>query len=237
MSTPLRGIGVAAVLLWTTLLTGCSGGAETEARQQTVAATTSSYSGPPPATEDVQDFQIELWNNVRATDRCGACHVAGGQAPRFARSDDVNLAWEAANTVVNLAAPGESRMVTFVASGHNCWLESADACADILTTWIANWAGGAEGSAREIILKAPEDQAVVASPAFPEDPMLFASTVYPPLATYCADCHSTSASPAISPFFADGDLATAYGAVQPLLNLGTRESLGVPRFSSGCTAP
>ena len=28
-----------------------------------------------------------------------------------------------------------------VAGGHNCWLSSNSACADILTTWIRNWAG------------------------------------------------------------------------------------------------
>lgn len=222
MNAAVRAPGRVLVLACLLALLGaCSGGAETEPLQQTVAVTSASYAGPPPATTDVQDFQIELWNNIRGTDRCGACHTATGQAPRFARSDDVNLAWEAANTVVNLAAPGESRLVGFVASGHNCWLDSVDACADILTTWISNWAGGAEGSARKIVLQAPEDQDVVASPAFPEDPMLFASTVYPPLATYCAGCHASGASPAISPFFADGDLATAYDAVQPLLNLGS----------------
>ena len=60
----------------------------------------------------------------------------------FARSDDVNLAYNAALTVVNLSQPDQSHMVLKVAGGHNCWLSSPQACADILTTWIKNWAGG-----------------------------------------------------------------------------------------------
>ena len=101
------------------------------------------YSGPAPATADVQAFKINLWENIRANNRCGTCHSAeGGQAPMFARSDDVNLAYAAANAVVDAARrPTDSMMVTKVGGGHNCWLASNAACADILTTWITNWAG------------------------------------------------------------------------------------------------
>ena len=42
--------------------------------------------------------------------------------PNFARSDDVNLAYAQANTVVNLAQPSTSLIVTKVSGGHNCWL-------------------------------------------------------------------------------------------------------------------
>ena len=38
-------------------------------------------------------------------------------------------------------------MVKQVANGHNCWLASNQACADIMTTWISNWASGSSGSA------------------------------------------------------------------------------------------
>ena len=78
--------------------------------------------------------------------------MAGGQTPQFARQDDVNLAYAAANGVVNLASPRDSRMVQKVAGGHNCWLASAEACADILTTWIrtgpAPTAGGGTQASR-----------------------------------------------------------------------------------------
>ena len=61
---------------------------------------------PRPATADVQAFQVNFWNNMRGQNRCGQCHNATSpaQMPNFARSDDVNLAYAQANTVVNLAA-------------------------------------------------------------------------------------------------------------------------------------
>ena len=63
--------------------------------------------GPPAATADVTAFQVNFWNNVRVQNRCGQCHNATSpaQMPNFARSDDVNLAYAQANTVVNLATP------------------------------------------------------------------------------------------------------------------------------------
>src|SRR5437899_9851320 len=101
-------------------LAGCGGGAPTTESQATSPTTAAaSYNGPPPATADIQAFKINLWDNIRTADRCGKCHYAGGQTPSFARSDDVNLAYQEANTVVNLQSPSESRMVAKVRGGHN----------------------------------------------------------------------------------------------------------------------
>ena len=76
--------------------------------------------------------------------------------PNFARSDNVNLAYAQANTVVNLAQPSTSMMVTKVSGGHNCWLADPSACGQILTTWIANWANATGGlSATQVALVAP----------------------------------------------------------------------------------
>jgi len=85
------------------------------------------YTGPPAATADVTAFQVNFWNNVRVQNRCGQCHNATSpaQMPNFARSDDVNLAYAQANTVVNLSQPSTSLIVTKVAGGHNCWLADA----------------------------------------------------------------------------------------------------------------
>ena len=107
----------------------------------TSAPPVSDYTGPASSNADVQAFRINLWENIKANNRCGSCHNAGGQTPQFARNDDVNLAYQAANTVVNLTMPDQSRLVTKVASGHNCWLQSASACGDTMTVWIRNWAG------------------------------------------------------------------------------------------------
>src|ERR1700722_10474907 len=179
------------------------------------------YTGPPAATADVTAFQVNFWNNVRVQNRCGQCHNATSpaQMPNFARSDDVNLAYAQANTVVNLSSPSTSLIVTKVAGGHNCWLADAGACGQILTTWIANWAGAA--GATTVQLQAPPDQAVGQSLNFPADNgALFGQTVWPITHTNCVRCHSTTADPSVeqSPFHADPSLAVAYPAAIPKID-------------------
>ena len=96
-------------------LTGCGGGGAATTATPAVAPTSSvdAYTGPAPATADVQAFEVNFWNNVRTQNRCGQCHNATtpAQMPNFARSDNVNLAYAEANTVVNLAQPSTSVMV------------------------------------------------------------------------------------------------------------------------------
>jgi hypothetical protein len=208
-------VGFAALLLG-----GCGGGADTVQNPVTSGGTPAAYSGPPPATADVQAFKINVWDNLKAANRCGKCHVAGGQAPQFVRQDDINLAYAAANGVVNLSSPRDSRMVQKVAGGHNCWLASADACADILTTWITNWAGAAAGGGIQgVVLKPPVIRDPGASKAFPTTPAIFASTVYPLVREYCSRCHAPTAAGPQSPFFASGDVDEAYAAVKVKIDL------------------
>ena len=126
-------------------LAACGGGGAGRLGHCPSVAPTSSvdaYTGPAPATADVQAFEVNLWNNIRGQNRCGQCHNATtpAQMPNFARSDNVNLAYAQANTVVNLAQPSTSTMVVKVSGGHNCWLADPSACGQILTTWISNWA-------------------------------------------------------------------------------------------------
>ena len=45
------------------------------------------YKGPSPTTEDVQNFKINVWDNLASEERCGACHIEGGQSPEFVRAD------------------------------------------------------------------------------------------------------------------------------------------------------
>lgn len=216
----LRAAALAAVLL----LAGCGGGAKTVENPVTSGGTPAAYSGPPPATADIQAFKINVWDNLRATNRCGSCHVAGGQAPQFVRSDDINLAYAAANTVVNLASPRDSRMVQKVAGGHNCWLASPAACADILTTWISNWAGTAGGGGTSgITLTAPPLRDPGASKAFPASPALFSTTVYPVVRQYCSRCHAPAAASPQSPYFASADVNEAYAAVKVKIDLDRPE--------------
>jgi cytochrome c553 len=203
-------------------LAACSGGAPTTPLANTSSAAASLYTGPAPSSADVEAFKVNLWQNIITPTRCGGCHKAGGQSPEFARSDDVNQAYAAALTVVNLTQPNQSTMVIKVAGGHNCWLSSPQACADILTTWIENWAGGGAGGASgstKIQLTAPVDQAVGPTKQFPADPTLFSSTVYPLLSMFCSRCHSPNATAPESPYFASPNLDQAYAAAQAKISL------------------
>ena len=134
---------------------GSGSGAGTSENPVTVVQNVSNYSGPAPATADVQAFKLHLWDNLIPNNRCGSCHNTD-QTPRFVRDDDINLAYSEANTVVNLADPGASRLVTNVRGGHNCWLDNDDACANIIESYIENWAGDAFGGAsKDVELEAP----------------------------------------------------------------------------------
>src|SRR4029079_5988490 len=85
----------AIALLAGAVLSGCGGGAApTENPIKTGPPAGPNYSGPPPATDDIQSCPINFWENIRGTNRCGNCHVVNGQSPQFARSDDVNAAYQ-----------------------------------------------------------------------------------------------------------------------------------------------
>lgn len=201
------------------LLAGC-GGESTQSNPVTNNTVSSSYTGPAPANADVQAFRLNVWDNLKADNRCGGCHIEGGQSPMFVRQDDVNLAYAAANTVANLASPADSRLVTKVAGGHNCWLQSDAACGAVMTAYIQAWAGGAiSGAGKQIQLTAPTIKDVGASKSFPADSSLFATTVHPVLTANCSGCHTDSSSTPQSPFFANSDPASAYDAVKAKINL------------------
>jgi hypothetical protein len=208
-------------------VSACGGsGAPTSATPTSAPiSTASAYTGPAPATADVQAFEVNFWNNVRSQNRCGQCHNATtpAQMPNFARSDNVNLAYAQANTVVNLAQPSTSIIVTKVSGGHNCWLADPNACGQILATWISNWANATSsgGKGTVVQLVAPPIQTVGQSLNFPASPSDFGSTVYPLLTQYCSRCHSPNASVPQSPYFASPVLAQAYQAAIPKIDLNT----------------
>jgi hypothetical protein len=204
-------------------LAACSGGAQTSQNPVTSAPTVSDYRGPAPSTADVQSFRINLWENIKATNRCGGCHNPTGETLKFARSDDVNLAYADATRIVTLTQPDQSRMVLKVAGGHNCWLSSNQACADILTTWIRNWAGSVAGGGTQIQLTAPVDQTVGDSRVYP-DASVYGSTIWPIVTGVgrCANCHAAAATTPQSPQFANrdaADMALSYSAARPKINL------------------
>jgi hypothetical protein len=209
-------------------LTACGGGGAGNSALPTGAPTSSvdAYTGPAPATADVQAFEVNLWNNIRGQNRCGQCHNATtpAQMPNFARSDNVNLAYAQANTVVNLAQPSTSTMVVKVSGGHNCWLSDPSACGQILTTWISNWANATgASSATQVQLVAPKVQSAGQSLNFSSAgaaQAAYQSTIYTVTSKYCVKCHSSTASPANAqtPYFADPNIVTAYQAAIPKID-------------------
>ena len=187
-------------------LAACGGGAPTTTTPNTAPPVVNDYNGPAPESADVQSFRISFWQNVKANNRCGGCHNATtpGQTPRFARNDNVTLAYSSVLSYINTTQPDQSALVAKVAGGHNCWLSSTQACADILTTWIQNWVGGVGGSGTKIQLQAPDDAEVGATKTFPDTPAAFQATVYPLLrgAANCSRCHSPAAAQPAPGFFA-----------------------------------
>lgn len=195
------------------MTTGCDS-VPTESLPAT-STTVRSYTGPAPATSDVQAFMVNVWENLRPSNRCGGCHVAGGQSPSFVRQDDINLAYAEAISLANLSSPADSRFVTKVAGGHNCWESSDSVCGATMTAYISKWAGVIGASGGTIIdLVAPTIKSAGATKNFPTDSTLFASTVYPILTQYCSGCHTESASTPQSPFFASSDVDRAYEVVR-----------------------
>ncbi len=201
-------------------LQGCQDGVSTETLQPNTVSS-STYNGPAARTTDIQGFRVNVWEPLRAQNRCGACHGAGGQAPQFVREDDVNQAYEAANPHVNREEPDQSALVTKVANGHNCWEASDTACATIITSYIESWVGNGLSDGRQIELEPPVDKIVGESKAFPDDPSLFTSYVHPLLTEYCSGCHVEDAPAPQSPFFATADSTIAYAAVKNSIDLDT----------------
>jgi hypothetical protein len=217
----------ACIALATVMLAACSAGSGpgVSVNQPTGSASTQNYTGPAPADADVVAFQINLWQNIIPSDRCGGCHHAGGQSPMFARSDDVNLAYQAALPLVNLVNPQQSTLVQKVGSGHNCWVADPSACAATMLVWIQNWIGAGSASTSKIQLVAPPVQAAGGGKQFPatatDGNPSFAQTIYPIVTQFCSGCHSESSATPQQPYFASSNLAEAYVNAQPKINLQT----------------
>ena len=96
--------------------------------------------------------------------------------------------------------------------------------ADLMTAWIAAWAGAAAGGTATVELKAPPLRDAGASKSFPTAPDLFATTVHPVVKEYCARCHAPSAANSQSPFFASADVNEAYAAARVKINLDSPEA-------------
>jgi hypothetical protein len=206
------------------VLTSCG---EAEVKSQPPAPTENNgqeYTGPAPVTDDIQKYKTALWDNISTSDKCGSCHTEGNQAPYFASRNDVNDAYAATTSLVDLTTPQNSRLVEKVSGGHNCWLNSDLACGETLQQWIKLWADDRVSIVNTIELEPPVIKEPGSSKNFPNENALFAQNVYPLLSTYCSTCHSETASLAQSPFFADEDIDRAYQAAKSVINLDSPEN-------------
>ncbi len=236
----------AVALLTSVVLAACGGGAGTNeiaAAPGVNNAGGTPYTGPVAQDADVLKFQQEFWSKARTADRCGSCHSEAGPQMPFVRSDDVNLAYELAVPKIDRDQPSLSEFVGKVSTmplGHNCWVEEPGICGAIMTNWIENWVGAADGAGgREIVLTAPPDQPPGGDDGtfrnFPDDPALFNQYVYTPiLSQYCDSCHSSESATPQQPYFAEADVATAYEAAKSKINLNsTPDSRFVIKVSPG----
>ena len=206
------------------VLAACGGGAETVDNPAPPGGGTGGgpiYSGPVARDSDVQRFQNTFWSDVREQGSCGDCHnETTAQPPLFVRFDDVNLAYDEALTVVDLTQPAQSRLVEKVGQGHNCWSADLSVCTSLMTRWISNWAGDVAGGGRTISLTPPVIKEPGASKNFPSDSSSFATLIHQPiLVPYCAECHSSESEDPRQPYFADPDVASAYDAAKPRMDL------------------
>ncbi|GAB2190362.1 hypothetical protein MAH1_19700 [Sessilibacter sp. MAH1] len=179
------------------------------------------YNGPDPANDDVQNFRLNVWENLARPDRCGACHDTGETPPTFVRTDDINLAYAEVNALVDLENPAQSRLVTKVAEPHNCWLAVNSVCLTLIEGFIHDWAEASGTSSNSIELTAPVLRDVGGAQVFPQDSSEFSATVYPLLSAFCSDCHSEDSSTPQQPFFGSSDVDVAYAAAQPRIDLAT----------------
>ncbi|WP_123638556.1 LamG domain-containing protein [Marinimicrobium koreense] len=204
------------------LLAGCGSDSGSDVQQnvdpnqEPPAAT---YDGPAPQTDDVQQFKLSVWDPLAVENRCGSCHGTGGQEPTFVRADDINLAYADINDYIDLEQPANSRLVTKVAEGHNCWQASADACADIIEGYVEAWASASGSVSTRVVFEAPDDQAVGSSKIMPAEPGAFASTVYPLLTEYCSECHTRSAPTAQQPYLGSSSVSLSFEAARTRMRL------------------
>ena len=232
-------------------LAACSGGSGQETTSSDIVVVDDIddgfvYTGPDAINEDVLRFQQSLFLTVTPDNRCAGCHTPDAPSPvepYFARSDDVNVAYETISPLVNLGEPGASRIVEkVVTEAHNCFAADLIQCEGILTRGVEAWASeNGAGEENVIALSAPQEKEVGASLSFPEESTIFAETLYPLLRgeAQCFECHSEDGTRARQqPFFASSNLEQAYIAAQTRINLNDAASLrdpvvaGAPRPSS-----
>jgi len=156
-----------------------------------------------PRDEDVQGFRLHLWPKLALDERCGSCHVNGGAAAQypFVRGDNINAAYDAAIGFVNLSSPSNSRLVTKVAGGHNCWKgrtpDNIRGCTEEIRKYISAWATASTpksflAAVKKFAPTEPRLDDIVKGKSFPATAPTEFDDLHNTLTTYCAGCHTAS---------------------------------------------
>jgi Concanavalin A-like lectin/glucanases superfamily len=226
-----------ALALFILLLQACSAGSGGGGSDRQVDLSTQVgsagfvYAGPTPASEEIQNFKVAVYDALAGSDRCGECHTPGKSGPtHFVDQGDVNAAWQQARTVANLVDPAASALVQRVANGHNCWLgaDQAATCATTMTSYIERWAAAADDSVAAIQLsprKAVKPSGTRVMPAQLEAvhelglDLTANGELLELLNTYCADCHSDTAVIPQVPYLGSDSSELAYAALRGKIDL------------------
>ena len=174
------------------------------------------YIGPTALDDDTIRFKENVWDSLRASNRCGNCHDQDSNNLAFVRSDNINLAYDAALTIVNRTDLENSEMLTKVAGGHNCWEANGAFCGISIAGYLDAWfnPNNPLPGSSEIELVAPDIKDPTGGKRLPTDSALFSTTVWPLLTQYCADCHSEEANFPQAPYIAQSDVNVAYDSVR-----------------------
>jgi hypothetical protein len=232
----MRAAGAALLVAVTLVLGACGGsGGGNSANPAPVSSSGGGvsgfvYSGVAAQSPEIQLFLTAFYNNV--VPHCGGCHKTGGQGKTpFADPDNVNTAYNAALTVVNLQNPATSLVVSRVNSGHNCWDISNEVCRTQMQGYVEKWAAGGASSSTSVKLNAPTDRDPngAGGAGFRSFPPSASSAgfaagatepaLYGLLTKYCSRCHSDTSSVKQQPFFASADPEIAYAAVKSKIDL------------------
>lgn len=188
------------------------------------------YDGPEAGDETISRYRTAIWVNIAGEDRCGQCHIAGGQGTyAFADRSNINTAYNEAisNGLINSTNAAQSVLVTKLAKGHNCtWRDNLNNCVNDMTNWVNqfNNVGEAATFLDALNLQEPTLQSVDNSkqyPALADDGSNtdFESTVYALTSQYCSSCHSESSSLRQQPYIGSDDVQVAYEAARSRINL------------------
>ncbi|MFT3929970.1 MAG: hypothetical protein QM709_06695 [Spongiibacteraceae bacterium] len=234
--TAIRSLGIA--LASALLLAACGGGGSGGENTSNASATSSSgsgssfvYSGPAPASTDVQRFKQSFYDNL--VDRCGSCHKRGGAGTTsFVDHADINFAYSEALTVVDRNNVANSAIVAKVYGGHNCWEASNAACRVQMIRFIDGWVNGDAITSTSVKLTAPNDRdpngADITGDGqgdgfrnFPDLTTYQSSALYQFVSDdrYCARCHSDTSAAKQQPYFGSSTASVSYDAIQSKIDL------------------